>query len=153
MASAPFDGFVHQPLQLVFFHDHGIDAHAGLELDFVDGVQVGGVGHAQEQALAAAEHGQHTVLGQQLVRNQPGDFEVNRQGVEVEERYAEFARGCLSDGARLGDTGTYSWVTKWDFLFLGGGEGRNSVFLADDSVLDEPLRQAGEPAAVANIGY
>jgi hypothetical protein len=42
---------------------------AGLELDLIDGVQVGRVGDRQEQTLAALEQRQHAVLGQQLVRH------------------------------------------------------------------------------------
>jgi hypothetical protein len=39
----------------------GVDAEAGLELDLVDGVQVGGIGDAEEQALAPQQQWQHPV--------------------------------------------------------------------------------------------
>ena len=110
------DGLVDELLQLVVFDHHGIDAQAGLELDLVDGVQVGGVGHAKEQALAAPEHRQHAMLGQQLVGDQAGDFKVDRQRVEIEQRHAEFGRGGDGDVARLGGALPTSWVTKWDFF-------------------------------------
>ncbi len=148
-----FDGLVDKPLQLVFFDDDGIHAHACLELDLVDGVKVGGIGHAEEQALAAAEHWQYAMLGQQLVGNQPGDFQVDGQGVEVEQRNAEFAGCRFGDGPWFRDAGTHELGNEMGFLFPGSGERRNSGFLADDPVLHEALRQAGKPVAVANIGH
>ncbi len=104
-------------LQLVVLDHDGIHAQAGLELDLVDGVQVGGVGHAEEQPLAAAEHRQHAVLGQQLVGDQPGDLQVDGQGVQVEQRHAELAGGGLGDGARLGGAGAHQLGDEMGFFF------------------------------------
>ena len=57
------DRLVDSHLQLVVFDDHGFDAEAGLEFDFVDGMQVGRIGDREEQPLAAVgEQGKHTVL-------------------------------------------------------------------------------------------
>ena len=66
-------------LQLVVFDHDGVDGQAGLELDLVDGVQVGGIGDAQEQALAAPEQRQHAVLGEQLVGDRLDGLQVDRQ--------------------------------------------------------------------------
>ncbi len=147
------DGLVDHALELVVLDDHGVHAQAGLELDLVDGVQVGGVRHAEEQALAAPEHGQYAVLGQQLVGDQPGDVQVDGQGVQVEQRHAELAGGGLGDIPRPGGTGPDQLRDEVGFLVLGGGERRLGLFLADDPVLHQTLRQAGEPAAVADIGH
>ena len=56
------DRLVDELLQFVVFDDHRFDAHAGLELDLVDGVQIGGVRDAEEQALAAAIQRQAAML-------------------------------------------------------------------------------------------
>src|ERR1700691_5742795 len=51
------DRLVELALQFVVFDDNRLDRHAGLELDLVDGVQIGRVGDSQEQTLAALEQG------------------------------------------------------------------------------------------------
>jgi hypothetical protein len=116
-------------------------------------VQVGGIRDTQEQPLAAPEHRQHAVLGQQLVGDQLGDLKVNGQRIEVEQRHTELAGGGFGNGARLGCAGTHQLRDEMGLLLLGRGQGRERLILADDPVLHEPLRQAGEAAAGANIGH
>ena len=53
----------HDVLELVLLDDDRVHAESGLELDLVDGLQVGGVGHAEEQPLAPQEQGQDPVRG------------------------------------------------------------------------------------------
>ena len=74
------DGLVDQLLQLVVFDHHGVHAHAGLELDLIDGMQVRGIGDTQEQPFAAPEHRQAAVFGQQLVSDQPRGFQIDPAG-------------------------------------------------------------------------
>ncbi len=78
------DGLVEHLLKLVVFDDDGLDAETGLELDLIDGVQVGRIGDAEEQAFAALEQRQHPVLGQQLVGDGADGFEIDGQRIEVE---------------------------------------------------------------------
>ena len=145
------DGLVDQLLQLVVFDDDGIDAQAGLELDLVDGMQVGGVGHAEEQALAATEHGQHAVLGQQLVARPGGVISRSmRQRVQVEQRHAEFGGGGNGDVARLGGASAHQLGDEMGFLVARGGQRRVGVILADDPVLHQALRQAAEQHPVTD---
>ncbi len=70
-------GLVDGLLQLVVFDDDGLDAEAGLELDLVDGVQIGGIGNREEQSLAAPEQRQAAMLLQQLVLDQLDGVEVD----------------------------------------------------------------------------
>ena len=94
-------------LQLVVLDDDRLDRQAGLELDLVDGVQIGRVGDAEEQALAALEQRQHAVLGQQLVGDGAHGLEVDVEGIEIEQRYAVFGRRRDGDVARLGGAGEH----------------------------------------------
>jgi hypothetical protein len=54
-------------VELVVLDDDRLDAHAGGELDLVDGLQPGRVGDADEQPPAALEQRQHAVAVHQLV--------------------------------------------------------------------------------------
>ena len=147
------DGLVDSLLQLVVFDDDGIDAQARLELDLVDGMQVGGIGHAQEQALAAAEHGQHAMLGQQLVGNQAADFKIQRHGVQVQQRHAEFIGSGDGDVAGLGGAAAHQLGHEMGFLLARGAQRRQGVRLADDPVLHQALGQpAQQPPAGGGHG-
>src|SRR5262249_27348926 len=94
-------GLVDGLLQLVVLDDDGLDAETGLELDLIDGVQVGGIRDAQEQALATAVQRQAAVLLHQLVLHQLDRIEVDVVRVEVVKRYAEFGGGGDRDVTRL----------------------------------------------------
>ena len=56
------DGLVDGRLQLVVLDDDELDAHRGLETDFVQGVEIGRIRYRQEQAFAALHQGQDAVL-------------------------------------------------------------------------------------------
>ena len=61
-----FEGLGDALLELGLLDDDRVDPQAGLELDLVDGLQVGRVGNPEEQALAALQQRQHPVLVQQV---------------------------------------------------------------------------------------
>ena len=84
------DRFGADALQLVLFDDDRLDRQSGLELDLVERVQVGRVRDCDEQALAALDQRQHAVLGEQLVGDELDGLDVRLDGVEVEQRDAEF---------------------------------------------------------------
>ena len=91
---------VEELLQLVVLDDDRIDRQAGLELDLVDGVQVGRVGDPEEQPLAALEERQHAMLGEELVAHRLHGVEVDGEGVEIEQRHAVFGGRRDRDVAR-----------------------------------------------------
>ena len=95
-------------LELVVLDDDGIDREAGLEFDLIDRVQVGRIGDPDEQALAAPEQRQHTMLGQQLVGYRADGVEIDAEGIEIQHRHAILARGRDGDVARLGGAGAES---------------------------------------------
>ncbi len=114
-------------LQLVVFDHHRFDRQAGLELDLVQRVQVGGIGDGHEQALAALEQRQDAMFGEQLVGNQLDHVEVELNGIQVEQRHAEFLgrgdrdflrlRDALGDQVRhqiaVGSPWRRSWPASW----------------------------------------
>ena len=143
------DGLVDELLQLVVFDDHGFDAQAGLELDLVDGVQIGGIRDAEEQALAAAIQRQAAMLLQQLVLDQLDDVEVDVVRVEVVQRHAEFGGGGDRDVARLGGAGGDELGDEAGLAVFGRLQRGEHGGFFDHAVLHEALRQAAEPRAIA----
>ena len=143
---------VEEFLQLVVFDDDRIDRHAGLELDLVDGVHVGRIGDAQEQALAALEQRQHPVLGQQLVGHRLDDVQVHAQRGQIEQWDAVFDRGRIGDLAGRGGSGGDQLGHKAGALLDRGGERGAHAGLVDHAVLDQALRQAAQTAAVRSHG-
>ena len=137
------DGF----LQLVVFDDHGLDAEASLELDLVDGVQVGGICHREEQALAAAEKRQAAMLLKQLVLDQLDGVDFDGMRVEVVEGHAELGRGGDGDVTRLGRTGGNELGDEARLPVLGGLQRIEHGRFFDHAVLHQPLRQAAEARA------
>ncbi len=143
------DGLVDELLQLVVFDDHGLDAHAGLELDLVDGVQIGGIRDTEEQTLAAAIQRQAAMLLQQLVLDQLDDVEVDVVRVEVVQRHAEFGGRGDRDVARLGGAGGDELRDEAGLAIFGRLQRGEHGRFFDHAVLHEPLRQAAEPRAIA----
>jgi hypothetical protein len=141
-------GLVDGLLQLVVFDDHGLDAEAGLEFDFVDGVQVGGIRDAEEQALAAAIQRQAAVLLQQLVLHQLDDVEIDLVRVQVIQRHAEFGGSRDSDVARLGGAGGNELGDEAGFAVFGRLQCREHRGFFDHAILDQTLRQAAEPRSI-----
>ena len=139
-----FDRFGDALLELVLLDDDRIDAQARLELDVVDGLQVGRIGDAEEQALAAFDQRQHAMLVDQLLVDGANDVEVDLDGVEVEQRYAEFVRRGDGDRARIGQFLVDEVGNQRHFLFLGGFGGLEELLLRDDAVLHEAPWQACE---------
>ncbi len=134
-------------LELVVLDDDGFDAEARLELDLIDGVQVGRIRHGQKQPLAATEHRQEAMLGEELVVDESNGLEVQVERVKIEQRHAEFVRrrdrdvACVGRAARhqLGDDARLT-LTRDVHGFLHRG-------FVNHAVLHQALRQAAEAAA------
>ncbi len=107
-------------------------------------MQVGGISHAQEQTLAATEHGQNTMLGQQLVGDQATDFQVQRYRVKVQQGHAEFIGSGDSDVAGLGCAAAHQLGHEMGLLLARKTQSRQGVRLADDPVLHQALGQAAQ---------
>ena len=133
------DRLVELALQLVVLDDDGLDRKTGLELDLVDGVQIGRVGDTQEQALAALEQRQHAVLGQQLVGYGAHRFQVDAQRIQVEQRHAVFGRRGNGNVARLDGAARDQLRHEAGFLFGGGLQRSMHAGFIDDAVLHQPL--------------
>ena len=136
------DGLVDGLLQLVVFDDHGFDAEAGLELDLVDGVQVGRIRDREEQALAAAEQRQHAMLREQLVRDQPDDVEIDVDRVEIEQRHAEFGRRGDGDVAGIGGAAV---IELRDDARLASLAAFSALSMAASSTTPSWTRRCGRP--------
>ena len=96
-----FEGFDDAFFKLVLLDHHRVDAQACLELDVVDGLQVGRVSDAKEQSLAALDQRQYAVLVEQFLVHRPNYVQIDFDRVEIQKRHAEFVRGSNSDRARI----------------------------------------------------
>jgi hypothetical protein len=108
-------------------------------------VGVGRVGDAEEDALAALEERQHAMLGQELVADQPDDIDVDRQGVQIEQRHAEFVRGGDRDVARLGGARVHKLGHDARLAIACVLQRVEHRRLLHDAVLNEALGKAAEP--------
>ena len=79
-----FDRLADAFFQLVLFDDDRVDAQRGGELDVVDGLQIGWVGNAEKQALAALYQRQYAVLRNEFLVDEPNDVEIDFDRVEIE---------------------------------------------------------------------
>ena len=138
-----------QLLQLVVFDDHRFDAHAGLELDLIDGVQIGGIRDAEEQALAAAIQRQAAMLLEKFVLDELDGVQVDVVRVEVVQRNAEFGGRGDGDVARLGGAGGDELGDEAGLAVFGRLQGREHGGFFDHAILHEALRQAAEPRSIA----
>ena len=138
------DGLVEQLLQLVVLDDDGLDAQAALELDLIDGVQIGRIRDAEEQPLAALEQRQHAMLGQQLVGDRAHGLEVDRQRIEIEQRDAVFGGGRDRDVARLGGAADHQLRDEAGFALRGRLQRSMHARLIDHAILHQPLGQAAQ---------
>ena len=147
--------FCTRALELVVLDHDRLDREAGLELDLVDGVQVGRVGDADVQALAALDERQDAVLREQLVADEPDRVEVDRDRVEVEQRHAEFLGGGDRDVAGGGHVVRHEPADEVGLALAGARDRVEHGGFVDQAVEHEPLRQAGQhrprpnPAAAA----
>jgi hypothetical protein len=98
---------------------------------------------ARKMTLAAAEHGQYAVLGQQLFIDQPDDLGVEIDGFQVEQGHAEFAGGGNGDIAGIGGAALHQ-LRDDAAAVLGGIQGLHHGRLFDHAVLDQALRQSAE---------
>ena len=78
--------------KLVVLDHHGIDDQVGLEPDLVERLQVGRIGHGDEQAVAPLVQRQHAAAGRQLRVDQLLVDLLDVEAVEVHDRGAERAR-------------------------------------------------------------
>ncbi len=87
--------------ELVLFRDHRIHGQAGLELDLVQGLEVGGIGDRHEQFAATTEQRQGVVLLDELGFHflERSLAEVHR--IQVHGGYAELFGGGARDGAGI----------------------------------------------------
>jgi hypothetical protein len=138
---------VEQPLQLVVLDHDGLDGHAGVEFDLVDGMQVGRIGDAEEQPLAALEQRQHPVLGQQLVRDGPDRIEVDAHGIDIEQWYSVLDRRRNRDVARFGGATGDQLCHEAGFLLRRCLQRSMHARFVDHAVLNQALRQAAEAGA------
>ena len=134
-------------VELVVLDDDGLDRQAGRELDLVQRVQVGRVGDAEEQPLAALDQRQDAVLAQQLVADDAGRSRGRLDGVEVEQRGAELLGRGDGDFAGVGDVVLDEVADDPDAALLGGRNRVHHGAVAHQPVGDEPLRQALQAAA------
>ncbi len=98
------DGAGDARFELVLLDDDRFDAQRGLELDFVERLQIGRIADGDEQALAPLQDRQDAVLQQQLLVDELDDVEVEVDGVEVEQRHAELVRGRDRNLTRVAET-------------------------------------------------
>src|SRR6202030_3211532 len=96
------DRLVDRLLELVVLDNDGFYGETRLKLVLVDGVEVGRIRYRQKQSLAATEHRQDAVLGEELVADESNGLEVQVHRVKIEQRHAEFVRGRHRDVACVG---------------------------------------------------
>ena len=138
------DGAGDAGVELVLLDDDGFDAQRRLELDLVEGLEVGRVADGDEQALAALQDRQNPVLQQQLLVDELDDVQVEVDGVEVEQRDAELVGG--GDGDLPGVPQAIGDEVRHEIsaLALDGRQRGHQVGLRNDAVLHESARQAGQ---------
>src|SRR5690606_23159994 len=99
------NGLVADALELVFLDDHSLDGQAGLEFDFVQGMEIRRVRHRHKQAFSALYERQDPVFRQKFVGDQLDRLEIGLNSIQVEQGNAEYLRGSNCDVSRVRETG------------------------------------------------
>jgi len=131
-------------LELVLFDDDRFDRQPGLKLDLIESVQVRRIGDADEQPLAALDERQYPVFLQQLVGNELDHFQVELDGVEVQERHAEFLRRRYGDVPRIRETCLHEIRYQIGLRFLRIRNGLQHGCFVQEALLDQAQGQTLE---------
>lgn len=90
-----------------------------MELDLVEPLQVGRVGHPDEQAIVSFEKREGMVLPDEVVRYLLGDLGIRIEGLEVQEGHAESRRRRRGDVTAGGELVPDEERDERDLLFGG----------------------------------
>ena len=140
-------------IELVLFDDDRVDADAGLELDLVDGGMAGGVGNSQKESFATQQQRQDAVLGQQALVDRLDRFHIEVDGIEVEQRYAEFRRGGDCDLGGINQLPVDEVGDQADMLGFRPLDGMNYRVFRDQAVLDQSSGEAAERRIGGGYGH
>ena len=129
--------------QFVPFDNYGLGRTAAhTELDFVQGLEVGGIRDADEYPVTAFEQRQRTVFLDQILADDLGYVRIDLQHIDIDDGYAKFVR------SRMGDDFTFPKAI-FDQEFYEGNFVAECVlkrlacrFFFEEPVRDELARQA-----------
>jgi len=97
IAVGGIQGALDAALELIVFHQNGFGGQPCMELELVQGAQVGGVGDGYEQPLAALEQRQRLVMADEFLLDQLDGVGVQLERIHVQQRDAELQRGGMGE--------------------------------------------------------
>jgi hypothetical protein len=105
------------------------------------------IGHADVQSLAALDEWQYAVLREQLFIDEADGIDVDRDGVEIEKRHAEFLRRGDGDVAGTRHPVRNEPAHEMRFTLSRIRDRIEHGGFLDEAIEHEPLGQPGQDGA------
>ena len=116
-----------------------------MKLDFIQGLQVGGIGDGNENSFAAQHQRQHAVFLQQLLIDRADRVEVEVKRIQIQQRYPKLVGGRDGDPRRVRQFIVDQVGNQAAFFGFRLRSRFGDGFFIEDTVLHQAAGQAGQP--------
>ena len=133
-----------RPVEFFLLNQHGLRVDAGMELELVNGGEVGRVGNGDIEPVAAFEKRQGMVLADELLADQVGRRGFHVHDIQIKQGHPEFLGSGPGDVAALQNLVFDQIADELRAFLLRRVIGLECLGFLQKPIHDQPARQAAE---------